>query len=103
MFYLVNNGNEVYLNIFQMSAIAPWAFVGFIYNAHQDIRILYCNEPPAVFTIDVKNDLRMLQKLNKYNAPMNTVLFCMIVSIIIPFAERNLLDWPLMCYQFYVQ
>ncbi len=32
-------------------------------------------------------------KLNKYNAPMNATLFCMAVSIIIPFAGRNLLGW----------
>lgn len=32
-------------------------------------------------------------KLNKYHAPMNANLFCMAVSIIIPFAGRNLLGW----------
>ncbi|MBR2209598.1 MAG: APC family permease [Synergistaceae bacterium] len=32
-------------------------------------------------------------KLNKYHAPMNANLFCMIISIIIPLAGRNLLGW----------
>ena len=32
-------------------------------------------------------------KLNKYHAPMNANLFCMAVSIIVPFAGLNLLGW----------
>ncbi len=185
MFYPVETGNEVYRDIFQVfavSAIAPWAFVGFdtipqlseesnfslskvkvlmdtcilcgcfVYIALTFIAASYLPDTfenwaeyiddlpnihglmstPLIFAaykimgkiglfvVGISALCAMLTgilgfytatsrllyslsrekmipewfgKLNKYNAPMNANLFCMVVSIIIPFAGRNLLGW----------